>query len=353
MYMYYGQNFIDMIKAFNSSARDVAGGREIVCRCRECGDSKDPKHAHMYISVPSSSEEISLYNCKKCNARGIVDDIFLRRYGCSDSRVLIDIVRHNAETFKNPSYAKFMHHGIFPLKNIYISNQVWNQLKLDYINQRIGSHFTFSDLLRLKIFLNLYDVLSPNNLEITRDRRICDALNEHFMGFISYDNSYAVLRKCDDSELYKSINKRYIVYNLTGKFDNSKDFYVIPTSFTMDNSTPVRIHIAEGVFDILSIYYNLRGCNMNQEIYITSSGKSYAQALAFILQETGIINYEIHIYPDKDVDDRELNRLIMTSVRYIPCTIYIHRNSYPGEKDYGVPLERIHDTVIKVPERIV
>ena len=34
-------------------------------------------------------------------------------------------------------------------------------------------------------------------------------------------------------------------------------------------------------------------------------GKSYYQALEFILQETGIINFNVHYYPDKDVTDNE------------------------------------------------
>ena len=30
-------------------AKVVSGGKEILCRCRECPDSADPNHAHFYI----------------------------------------------------------------------------------------------------------------------------------------------------------------------------------------------------------------------------------------------------------------------------------------------------------------
>ena len=108
---------------------------------------------------------------------------------------------------------------------------------------------------------------------------------------------------------------------------------------------PVKIHLAEGQFDILSIFYNLNNCNRNQNIYIACGGKSYAQALEFILLETGIINYEIHYYPDKDVTDSDFFKSTQQKVNLLPANIYIHRNMCPGEKDYGVPMNKITDTV--------
>ena len=50
MYNYYGQGFIDMIKSFYPTAKVVAGMKEIVVRCKDCGDSNDLSHAHMYIN---------------------------------------------------------------------------------------------------------------------------------------------------------------------------------------------------------------------------------------------------------------------------------------------------------------
>lgn len=350
MYTLYGQNFIAMIKSFYPEAKIASGGKEVVIRCRACGDSSNSRHAHLYISVPQSADEVALYQCKKCSNHGIVDDIFLRQYGCEDSRILIDIVSHNNELKKNPKYSILRSMSIYPLRNTFISNQPWNTMKLSYINSRIGSNFAFEDLSKLKIFLNLYDVLNQNRLVTTRHKMVTDALNEHFIGFISYDNSYCVMRKIDNSELYKTLNKRYINYNIINKFDSTKDFYVIPTTLDTLNPNPVRIHIAEGVFDILSIYYNLNRCNNFQNVYISASGKSYAQALKFILSETGIINYTVELYPDNDVPDVELNRLITQSIRMLACDIIIHRNNYPNEKDYGVPVSSIIDTIRVIKE---
>ena len=353
MFTLIGQNFINMIKAFYPSLKIASGGKEVIVRCRSCGDSKDPKHAHLYISVPQTADELSFYNCKKCNAKGIVDDVFLRQYGCDDTRVLVDVVKHNNDLKKNPNYAMLRQMDIYPLRNTFVSNRQWNHQKIQYINSRIGSNYSLQDLLSLKIFLNLYDILDQNKLEGTRHVAVTDALNEHFIGFISYDNSYCIMRKTDDVELYKTVNKRYINYNIINKFNDTKDFYVIPTQINIEDATPINIHIAEGVFDILSIFHNLNHDNRYQNIYIASAGKSYAQALNFILSETGIINYNIHIYPDNDVGDYELNCLITESINMLCCNIIIHRNGYAGEKDYGVPIDRIKDQVRIIYEKTI
>lgn len=351
MYTLLGQNFINMIRSFYPNVKVASGGSEVVVRCFKCGDSKDPKHAHLYISVPQNAEDIPLYNCKKCNSSGIVDDVFLRKLGCTDSRVLVDVLKHINDLKKSPKYARMRELDIYPLKNSYISNQAWNPSKLDYINKRIGSNFNYNHLINLKIFLNLYDILNQNRLNGTRHDSILQALNEHFIGFISYDNSFCIMRKIDNVELYKSVNKRYINYNIINKHDSNKDFYVIPTRINIEDMSPVKIHIAEGAFDILSIFYNLNSCNINQNIYISASGKSYTQALEFILSETRIVNYEIHIYPDNDVNDYTLNSLFIRTVNLLPCNIFIHRNIYNGEKDYGVPLCRIKDSVRVIYEK--
>lgn len=350
MYNLTGQNFINRIRSFYPNLKVASGGSEVVCRCPFCGDSKDPKHAHLYISVPQSEEDLSQYHCKKCPAHGVVDVNLLRKIGCEDTSLLVEVSKHNSEVFKLPKYKSIKQIDVYPLNVNYIRQDPLNEAKLQYINGRIGSSFSISDLPSLKIFLNLYDIINANRLELTRHQMACNDLDKWFMGFISYDNSFARLRKLTNKELYKSINKRYINYTLVNKTNDAKNFYVIPTMIDVLNSSPVKIHLAEGQFDILSIFYNLNNCNRNQSIYIACGGKSYAQALEFILLETGIINYEVHYYPDKDVTDEYFFKDVQRKVQLLPANINIHRNMYPGEKDYGVPMNRIMDSARVIRE---
>lgn len=345
MYTLVGQNFINAIKSIVPTAKVASGGKEVVIRCPFCGDSKNLRHAHFYMSVPQSQEDISLYQCKRCPNKGIISDELLRRIGCNDSNIMIEITRHNAEVMSLPKYKSLKKINIYPLRWNLIRKDPNNQIKLDYINRRIGSNFTIFDLAKVKIILNLYDVININHLELTRHQMVCNDLDKYFMGFISFDNSYCGLRKVTDKELHNAVNKRYINYSLVNKTDDRKNFYVIPTRIDILDPVPVKIHIAEGQFDTLSIYYNLNQCNDYQNIYMACGGKSYSQALEFILTESGIINYEIHFYPDRDVSDNEFYYDVLRKVQLLPGDIYIHRNAFNGEKDFGVPKERIIDSV--------
>ena len=339
-----GQEFIEMIRSIYPNLKTGSGNTEIIIRCPFCGDSRNQRHAHFYMSVPQTQEEISLYHCKLCSNHGIVDDELLRKIGCSDSNILVEISRRNAMVLSLPKYKSIRKIDIYPLRWDLLRNNNNNLFKLNYINNRIGANFTFADLVQLKIFLNLFDIINTNRLELTRNQNICKDLDKHFIGFISYDNSYCNMRKVTDEELYSSINKRYIVYNLINKITDNKNFYIIPTNINIGNANvllPVQIHIAEGPFDILSIYYNIYKQNRHQSIYIACGGKSYIQALQFILNETGLITYEIHFYPDNDVTDDYIYYNIIRKINMLPCDIYIHRNIFTGEKDFGVPLDRI------------
>lgn len=350
MFSLVGQNYINAIKSIIPTAKVASGGKEIIIRCPFCGDSKNIRHAHFYISVPQSQEELSFYDCKKCPNKGVVSDELLRKIGCTDSNTIIEITKHNLEIMSLPKYKSLKKINIYPLRWDLIRKDPNNQEKLNYINQRIGSNFNYFDLAKVKIILNLYDVINTNRLELTRHQMVCNDLDRYFIGFISFDNSYCGLRKVTDKELYKTVNKRYINYNLINKIDDAKNFYVIPTKVNILDPTPVKIHIAEGQFDILSIYYNLNNCNDYQNIYIACGGKSYSQALEFILNETGIINYEVHYYPDMDVTDNEFFYDVQRKIQLLPGDIYIHRNVYAGEKDFGVPLNRIKDIIREIKD---
>lgn len=346
-----GLNYINMIKSIDTTATPRAGNTEITVRCPFCGDSKNLKHQHLYISIPHSIDELSFYHCKLCSAKGIVDEEFLRKIGCYDSNLLVNVAKHNSEVMSMPKYKQLKSINIYPLHNKYITDGENTKAKLNYINRRMGANFTYNDILALKIILNLKDVIRTNRLELTRYPNICDQLDKYFIGFISYDNSFCTMRKVfDNVEVYNSINNRYVNYHLLNKIDESKNYYVIPTQYNILSNEPIKIHITEGAFDVLSVFYNLNRCNYKQSIYIASGGKSYYQALKFILEETGIINYELHIYPDKDVSDNEFDRLILNKIGMLPCAIYIHRNIFENEKDYGVPLNRIKDSCVKVSE---
>ena len=69
--------------------------------------------------------------------------------------------------------------------------------------------------------------------------------------------------------------------------------------------------------------------------------------IRFILSELRIPNAIFHIYADSDIDRHVLLDLA-EFVFPFKIPIYLHRNGYSGEKDFGVPANKIIDVVERI-----
>jgi hypothetical protein len=229
----------------------------------------------------------------------------------------------------------------------YIADSDMSRTKLNYINNRLGHNFTLQELSELKICLNLLDLLNQNHIEVfTRDPRVVEQLNANFMGFLSIDNMFVNMRRlCDEGLVIDSIDKRYVNYKIMDKFDTSNRFYTIPTQINLNSPERLKIHIAEGPFDILSVYINLR--NREPGIYTSIAGSNYLGISFYFLNTFKIPYFELHYYPDNDESgSNQVMQRIVNYMRPFNCPIYIHRNLYPGEKDFGVSMDKIKESVI-------
>jgi len=337
----------DLLLSNLPGSKLASGGKEIICYCQNtgCDDHyKTSGNGHMYISIPQSNEEVSQFNCFKCGYKGVVTHEILSQWGIIDKELFIDISKHN-QSVKRSHRPKMMQ-GInyYYLNNNFIYQCELSEYKLRYINNRLGANLSYQDILDLKICLNLYDLLNANNIsELTRNEMITDSLNKYFLGFISLDNSYINMRKISDHKVHESIDKRYINYRI---FKNAgRKNYVIPTS--INTAELVKLHISEGPIDILSVFLNCRHCEPG--IYCSITGNSYSDIINFILTNYMIPYCEIHIYPDNDeygTNDYIRKQLTGVYDPYIP--IYVHRNTFEGEKDFGVPASRINEKIIKL-----
>ena len=338
-----GDQFAEYFCRMVPSARIVSGGKEILCRCMYCMDSNDPNHAHMYIHIPSDKDDPAFYNCFKCHSSGIVTSKKLMEWGIYDPLVGTNIDNINkfasAHGKLNPGETTIFNF------NPAVFNYNLAQSKLDYINNRLGLNLSIETALKEKIVLNLRDSINANRLQYTRDSSIIDQLNDNFVGFLSVDNNFVNLRRiCNEGIVYKSIDKRYINYNLHNVRDNTLKYYVLPTNLNLSNNRRIDFHVAEGPFDILSIKYNLR--HDEEAIYAAVGGSSYLNMIVTIMNYFKIYYINLHIYPDNDnpggynvMDD------IIKYLSPYNIPIYIHRNLYPGEKDFGVPLSRIDEKI--------
>lgn len=328
----------------NYGAKLASGGKEITKRCHICGDSRDRTARHMYIGL--NKQGVLVYNCFKCGASGLVDGAFFRSLNCFN----VDMIQIcNENNKKSVSYQEQSTKRKF-IKNrtpiLSYRDAPETAKKVEYISNRLGYNFSLQDLARFKIILNLYDYINANTVgTLTRNKDMCDLIDKFFIGFLSLDNAYINMRRLvPENKLPKFIDERYINYNIYGFQDNSRRYYVIPTQ--INTCQKVKIHIAEGVFDILGVYLNTDSDKANS-IFAAIGGKSYMSLTKFFMLEYGFMNFELHIYVDNDVDNFEIQK-IANLVKPIGVEIFMHRNLFQGEKDYGVRRENIIDKVVKL-----
>lgn len=329
------------------TASIASGGRVINCRCFYCPDSRNPKSKHMYISIPQTEDEPSLYYCHKCHAAGVVTYKNLINWDIYDESIAMELINHNKKISKYSNINKYLSKVHYNVKCITTADNEISAIKLKYINDRLGCNFTYEELRNLKIILNLKDLLKDNNIDkLTRDESIIDQLDINFLGFLSIDNAFLNMRRiCEEGLVYKSIDKRYINYNIWDKYDTSERFYTIPTKVDLCSPERIKIHIAEGPFDILSIYKNVR--KEESGIYSCIAGSNY-KGLAMYFIETYKLPYiELHFYPDNDKYGATKNiKKIANYFRPLNIPVYLHRNMCKGEKDFGVSIDKIDEKII-------
>ena len=340
----FGDKFSKFITSIIPGSKEVSGGKEILCRCRYCPDSSDPNHAHMYIHIPDAPDDPALFHCFKCHASGIIDSKRLMEWGLYDPLIAMNLESINKKakiSGKLTGYDRI----IYRFRNAIMDQELANQ-KLNYINSRLGLNLNLSDYMKDKVIFNLKDALSYNDIRnYTRYPNIVDQLNDYFIGFLSIDNNFVNLRRiCDEGIVYNSIDKRYINYNIHDKKDNTEKFYVLPTKLDLSRMNKIQVHIAEGPMDILSIKYNVR--NREPGLYCAIGGSAYKQIVMHLISTLKIFYFDLHIYPDNDnPGGYNIMRDIKEYVKPFGISTYIHRNTYPGEKDFGVPKTRIVESI--------
>lgn len=341
--------YIGFLLSHFKNAKVVKGGRGVSCRCPECPDGKSADSRHFGITIPQTNTEPSVYNCFLCHCHGVVNYQKLLEWDVFEDKIAIDITEHNKNCSKVSSNAKYYNKAIYNLYNYETRDDDLSRKKLAYINTRLGTNLDYESCRRLKIALNLYDILNANHINrLSRNKQIADQLDTYFIGFISIDNSFLNMRRiCEKHIVYESIDNRYINYEIFDKFDNSERFYTIPTAIDLLDPRPIKLHIAEGVFDILSIYLNLR--NKEPGIYTSITGSNYYGQILYFLNMYKLINVEVHLYPDNDASgsNKKMDE-IKFKLQKLNLPIFIHRNMYPNEKDFGVPLSNIQESVIRI-----
>jgi hypothetical protein len=164
-------------------------------------------------------------------------------------------------------------------------------------------------------------------------------LNDYYVGFLSTNNNCIVFRDITGKQKY-----RYFKAVLNEKNINADSFYSVPGKIDLLYTHDINIHMAEGIFDILSIKENLIHDTSTNYFY-ASCGFGGVSIIKYLIHHGMNTGINLHIYSDNDKADWEHKRYLNNGSYLTEWMdhIFIHRNKYPNEKDYGIPLSRIHD----------
>lgn len=331
-----------------------SNGIQHVVRCPYCGDSLNPSHAHFSIRIDTSDPlDPLLFRCLKCSTSGfltkqVLEDLQLSlpsevSQGLSKlNRVSSTVHRITAirtENFKTP---------IPRFDQVTIN-------KVNYLNTRLGLNLNANDYTSLNCILNLKDFMNENNLHTAYMGSECTQwtlrfLDEHYVGFLGKNRNVITCRYLNDvdSSKLKFEPSRYLKPKFNRNNLDPNSYYSIPNKIDIMYTNDINIHIAEGPFDILGVFHHLMNSELENNFYYAVCGFGYGTILRNIISAGLNTGLNVHIYADNDKSDEEIiNPLKHGSMWPWLDHVYLHRNS-SGEKDYGVPSNRIKDTKRKI-----
>lgn len=330
-------NIIDMLKNRGAYSTSVNGVQHYT-RCPYCGDSHNLSHAHLSIRIDKNDDMPLLYRCLKCGVSGIVGVDVLAELGLHvDSDIRKSISLYNRKGSKRLGLTNMDKERYdVPL----YQDSPLNMSKLQYVNDRLAVNFDLVKARESRIVLNLFDFLKFNEIALSEhSRHMVDILNSHYVGWLSCNNNTIIFRDITGNQKY-----RYFKLKLNEVNMNGDSFYSLPNAIPMLYTHDIHVHIAEGPFDILGIKEHVVKETENQLFY-ASCGFGGAVILNYLIHHGINTGIHLHLYSDADKSDWQHRKYLkgQNAITEWFDHIYIHRNQVDGEKDYGVPLNRIRD----------
>lgn len=324
-----------------------SGGNNLVVRCPYCGDSHNPSHGHFSIRCGDMDDEPIVYRCFKCPESGLFTEQVLNDLGiiCLDQNFLNGLKYQN---LKSGGRRGFKSKGMsYVVPDIDLSESI-QQMKINYVGGRLGVVLNAEVAKRFNIVTSLVKFMSDNHISM-RDSdgnpRIklgtLKELENKYVGFLSADSNTIAFRDCTGDGYF---GKHY-KFTIDNYLVSPNKFYIVPTKIDPLYTDTKIINISEGAFDILSIYLMKGSDERENEIFCASCGYGFTSILRYLIYGCGITSdIKLNIYSDLDkTDDDHKKALSRAPFPVWVNDVRVHRNAYPGEKDYGVPRAKIDD----------
>ena len=314
----------------------------LMVRCPICGDSKK-HHDGAHCSIWVRSNEPLVYHCWICEEAGLVDRQFLLDKEIGDIDSTIQLEQFNRANSRRSALTKRSKNG--QVQNVEIPKiREEHNAKVEYLRNRLGINFTYEQLEALRVITSIKDFLQLNHAKVNKKYAwAIDQMERDYVGFLSSSKNYIIFRSINPNSKYRYINYRIFDYII-----GAEKFYTLPSQMNiMDND--VTIHLSEGIFDILSVAFNMGDKREGSHIYAAVCGSGYTRVLEYFLRKGFIKNLHVNIYSDLDKQPDFYNELLYLKEWYKDINILY--NTYPGEKDFGVPRDKICAQEIKLTRR--
>lgn len=274
---------------------------EYTCACPYCGNNKQ----HCYVKIDTATDSPVVFWCHICTAHGRVGRDFLERLN-------LDI--------NVPKYT-----GSAPLDtNKGVSIKVIGDTVTDrddtsrisqYILSRVGHYPTLEEL---KMFQYVGNPRKYATDYLGHSGGSRTFMNRHWF---KMTNGNITGRWKDDNTDFRWMN--YKTYRVKGG-----GLYTFKKG--IDTSKPITVVIAEGIFDVIGLYYN---GNIDNGVFIGVAGKGYERGIKHILSK-GIFgdSVSVRIYRDPNVknEDIYINPVMMQLFK----SVDLYYNTF--NKDYGI-----------------
>lgn len=306
--------------------------KELNVRCVFCGDSiKNASSAHLSIRIDPNDDQPLVFRCLRCESTGIFNGNTLTMIGMYSGTDSTNLERYNRLACKK--------HGLFVTKkglNLKLPELEINDnvlLKHKYIEDRLGTKIDIEELHQNKVVYDFLGLLKRNHLKkVYGSPDHIKALQHDHVGFLSAKNDFINFRDISGN------HKRYYIYKILRSLDSTGKFYIIPNKINPFDEGIKTINLAEGVFDILGIYYNLLNKYNHNTLYASINGSGYLNVIKYILEQGLLCDVNINIFSDADRAPDYYKNMVKTLMPFVN-DIRLFYNEIG--KDYGVPVNQV------------
>lgn len=317
--------------------RKKHNSQQLSIRCPFCGDSrKNPKSTHFYIKINFKEDEPVVFNCFKCDTSGIMNPSVLRTIGINDLDINSSLLSYNKKAMRGMKRQLGVTDNNFNFKiPVADPNNERNIVKKDYLDERLGIKTTFEELANLRVIFRFIDFLKINEIDtITTSKQKAIMLNNDYMGFLTTRQEFINFR-----QVYtENKGKRYEKYSIFSNIDNTRKFYTIPNEVDLLSPKKFTINIAEGVFDILGIYYHIYEKENKNMIYTAACGSGFTSVIKYFIKMGVFNNVDINIFSDEDHPPAFYKKLVKEIQPWVDTINLYYNERY---KDYGVAKNKI------------